>query len=351
MKKVLLIEDDAVLRENTEELLELLNYEVFTAPNGIKGVDTAKSVSPDIIVCDIMMPELDGYGVLESLSRDNTTKHIPFIFLSAKTERKDVRKGMDLGADDYITKPFTEDELTSAIESRLAKASILKDDRENHNNEDANNNEGELRTLNDLKNFFDDNGDVFSHKKGDVIYNEGQNSNYIYLITKGVVKCHKLDEQGKELTTALHKEDDLFGYTSFTQNIPYRETSTAIKDVDLVGITKDELKNILETNHKITLELIQLLTNDLTGVKDQLLQMAYSSVSKKTAMTILKFAEKLNHKPEDCIKISRHDLASVAGIATETLIRTMSSFKKQGLIEIEGRNIKILDLQKLQEIY
>ncbi len=351
MKKVLLIEDDAVLRENTEELLELLNYEVFTAPNGIKGVDTAKSVSPDIIVCDIMMPELDGYGVLESLSRDNTTKHIPFIFLSAKTERKDVRKGMDLGADDYITKPFTEDELTSAIESRLAKASILKDDRENHNNEDANNNEGELRTLNDLKNFFDDNGDVFSHKKGDVIYNEGQNSNYIYLITKGVVKCHKLDEQGKELTTALHKEDDLFGYTSFTQNIPYRETSTAIKDVDLVGITKDELKSILETNHKITLELIQLLTNDLTGVKDQLLQMAYSSVSKKTAMTILKFAEKLNRKPEDCIKISRHDLASVAGIATETLIRTMSSFKKQGLIEIEGRNIKILDLQKLQEIY
>ena len=351
MKKVLLIEDDAVLRDNTEELLELLNYEVFTAPNGIKGVAAAKSILPDVIVCDVMMPELDGYGVLENLSKDNTTKYIPFIFLSAKTERKDVRKGMDLGADDYITKPFSEDELTSAIESRLAKAAILKDDREKYNTENANSNEGELRTLNDLKNFFDDNGDMFKYEKGAIIYNEGQNSNYIYLILKGVVKCHKLDEQGKELTTALHKEDDLFGYTSFTQNIPYRETATAIKEVELVGITKEELKNILETNHKITLELIQLLTNDLTGVKDQLLQMAYSSVNKKTAMTILKFAEKLNHKPEDCIKISRSDLASVAGIATETLIRTMSSFKKQGLIEIEGRNIKILNLQKLQEIY
>ena len=78
--------------------------------------------------------------------------------------------------------------------------------------------------------------------------------------------------------------------------------------------------------------------------------MAYSSVGKKTAKTILKFAEKLNHKPEDQIKISRNDLASVAGIATETLIRTMSNFKKQGLIEIDGRTIRILDLEKLQEI-
>ena len=78
--------------------------------------------------------------------------------------------------------------------------------------------------------------------------------------------------------------------------------------------------------------------------------MAYSSVNKKTALTILKFAEKLNVKPEDFIKISRNDLASVAGIATETLIRTMSNFKKQGLIAIEGRNIKILDIKKLKSM-
>jgi CRP-like cAMP-binding protein len=101
----------------------------------------------------------------------------------------------------------------------------------------------------------------------------------------------------------------------------------------------------------VTLELIQLLSNDLTGVKSELLQMAYGSVNRKTAATILKFAKKLNPKPEDPLKISRSDLASVAGIATETLIRTMSDFRKLGLIEIEGRNIKILDIKKLQEIY
>ena len=129
MKKVLLIEDDAVLRDNTAELLELCNYEVITASNGKIGIDKVNQYLPDIIICDIMMPELDGYGVLEALSKKEVTKFIPFIFLSAKTERQDVRKGMNLGADDYITKPFTEDELISAIESRLAKVAIINDQK------------------------------------------------------------------------------------------------------------------------------------------------------------------------------------------------------------------------------
>ena len=348
MRKILLIEDDVVLRENTSELLELSNYEVVNAPNGKIGVEVAKDTLPDIIVCDIMMPELDGYGVLEALTKNESTQHIPFIFLSAKTERKDVRRGMDLGADDYITKPFSEDELISAIESRLAKASILKDLREKKE-EKTEDTEG-LRNLNDLKNYFEDNGETFRYPKETSIYKEGKNSNYIYLITSGLIKCHKLDEQGKQLTTALYKEDDLFGYTSFSQNLAYQESATTIQETELVGLSKKALTEVLDKNHKVTLELIELLTEDLAIVKDQLLQMAYSSVSKKTANTILMFAEKLNRKPEEQIKISRNDLASVAGIATETLIRTMSNFKKQGLIEIEGRTIRILDLEKLKEI-
>ncbi|TJY35773.1 response regulator [Pontimicrobium aquaticum] len=350
MKTILLIEDDTVLRENTTELLELSNYNVISASNGEIGVNKAKQLLPDIIVCDIMMPELDGYGVLDALSKNKNTKHIPFIFLSAKTEHLDIRKGMNLGADDYITKPFSEDELISAIESRLAKIAILKDEYD-VNNRIIESGQHEIQSLNDFKNYMYDKGEIFRFKEEETVYKEGEHSNYIYLITKGVVKCHNLDEQGKELITGLYKEDDLFGYISFTENNLYQETATAIKDLEMVGILKQELKNILDTNHKVTIELIQLLSNDLTGIKNQLLQMAYSSVNKKTATTILKFAEKLNRKPEDPIKISRSDLASVAGIATETFIRTMSDFKKQGLIAIEGRNIKILELQKLKDIY
>ncbi len=350
MKTILLIEDDAILRENTSELLELANYQVINASNGKIGVELAKQKRPDIVVCDIMMPELDGYGVLKALAEVETTKYIPFIFLSAKTERSDVRKGMNLGADDYITKPFTEDELINAIESRMARTEILKELQAKRPSELHNEDTRNIRTLNDLKNFLDDNGEAFSFKTGETIYKEGDHSNMMFLIHKGVVKCHKLEEQGKELITTLHNEDELFGYTSFTQNIPYQETATAMTDTKLISVSKIDLKEVLYNNQSLTLELIQLLNDDLFMIKEQLVQMAYSSVSKKTAATILKFAEKMNRKPNETMKISRNDLASVAGIATETLIRTLSNFKKQGIIEIEGRAIKILDVNQLRGI-
>lgn len=348
MTKILLIEDDTVLRENTAELLELSNFEVITAPNGELGLKAININTPDIIVCDIMMPKLDGYGVLNEVTKNSKTKHIPFIFLSAKTEHQDVRKGMNLGADDYITKPFTEDELISAIKSRLAKASILKD--KGQDNVQNYSEKDELINLNDLKNFFDDYGDEFTYNKGDVIYREGDHSNFIYLITKGAVKCHKLDSKGKELATSLYKEDDLFGYTSFTHNLPHKETATAIKKTKLVGLSILQLSEIIKNNNKLAVALIDHLTDDLSHIKDQLLEMAYSSVNKKTASTILQFAEKINRRPNDPIKISRNDLASVAGIATETFIRTLTNFKEQGLIKSEGRNIVVLDVEGLKQI-
>ena len=350
MKTVLLIEDDIVLRENTTELLELSGYTVLYASNGKTGVALAKKELPDIIICDIMMPELDGYSALKILSNNKATKYIPFIFLSAKSERSDVRKGMNLGADDYITKPFTEDDLISAIESRLAKVSILQELNTLTKSEILQPNQTELKTLNDLKNFFDDYGDEFMFNKEDVIYHEDDHSNYIYLINQGAVKCYRIDGHGKELVTALYKEDDLFGYTSFTQNIPHKETATALTNTKLVGISIIDFSDILDKNHKVVLELIELLTHDLSNVKEQLLQMAYGTVNKKTATTILKFAEKINRKPEDPIKISRNDLASVAGIASETLIRALTEFKKQGIIKAEGRNIKVIDIEKLKSI-
>ncbi len=110
------------------EILKMMNYKVFTAENGKIGVETALSEKPDLILCDIMMPVLDGYGVLHMLRKNSSTKNTPFIFLTAKTEREDFRKGMELGADDYITKPFNETELLKAIECRLKKAKSLKEE-------------------------------------------------------------------------------------------------------------------------------------------------------------------------------------------------------------------------------
>ena len=126
MTRILVIEDNNEIRENTAEILQLAGYQTFTAENGKIGVETALRENPDLIVCDIMMPVLDGYGVLHLLNKNDSTRNIPFIFLSAKTERTDLRKGMEMGADDYITKPFEEIELLNAIEVRLKKKNVLE---------------------------------------------------------------------------------------------------------------------------------------------------------------------------------------------------------------------------------
>lgn len=349
MKKVLLIEDDLTLRETTAELLELENYKVLKASDGIEGIMIAKKELPDIIVCDIMMPKLDGYGVLENLSQTEQTKYIPFIFLSAKTERKDVRKGMNLGADDYITKPFEEEELLTALESRLAKTQILKEKRQKSTSKPFIRHEDRIKSLDELRQFILDNKKLKSYKSGEIIYDEGNRANYVYLIKSGVVKSHKIDEFGKELITKIYKSGEFFGYTSFTENTTYLESTSAMETSSICLISKDDLKDILRENHALTLDFIQLLTDDLSEFKEHLLQMAYGSVKKKTASTILQFTEKLP-KSSGTIKISRSDLASVAGIATESLIRTLSSLKKEGLIDIEGRNITILDLEKLKRV-
>src|SRR5215469_6915204 len=126
MRRLLVIDDHDDIRENIAEILTLAGYEVFTAGNGKRGVETALREHPELIICDIMMPELDGYGVLHLLRKNESTVNTPFIFLTARTERTDFRKGMEMGADDYITKPFDDIELLNAIEIRLRKYDILQ---------------------------------------------------------------------------------------------------------------------------------------------------------------------------------------------------------------------------------
>jgi two-component system, OmpR family, alkaline phosphatase synthesis response regulator PhoP len=125
MAKILIIEDETQIRNNLKQILELSDYKVLTAANGRIGIETAKNQLPDLILCDIMLPELDGYGVLSSLREDKATALIPVIFLTAKAERLEQRLGMELGADDYLTKPFDTSELLQAIATRLERREAL----------------------------------------------------------------------------------------------------------------------------------------------------------------------------------------------------------------------------------
>lgn len=122
MKKILIIEDEPEMRRNMISLLRYKYYEPIAAENGRMGVESARRETPDLILCDVMMPELDGYGVLRMLQADAKLAPIPFIFLTAKGEKHDLRSGMKLGADDYLTKPLENQELIDAIEARLQRS-------------------------------------------------------------------------------------------------------------------------------------------------------------------------------------------------------------------------------------
>jgi len=119
MKKILVIEDNQAILENTAEILELSKYQVVTASNGTLGIEKALATHPDLILCDIIMPGLNGYDVLHQLHKSPALKQTPFIFLTAKTEKRDINKGIELGADDYISKPFSATELLQAVNKKL----------------------------------------------------------------------------------------------------------------------------------------------------------------------------------------------------------------------------------------
>ncbi|HET8854678.1 MAG TPA: Crp/Fnr family transcriptional regulator, partial [Salinimicrobium sp.] len=201
----------------------------------------------------------------------------------------------------------------------------------------------ELRAV--MKNY-----DLQTFRPGETIYEEGKQGNYFFLVERGVVKSHRMDQYGKELITSIYKEGDFFGDTSFNKPAAYEEYATAMEDTKIYAVTKEELKEILIRNNRITLDLIEVLGENISGIKEQLLEMAYGSVRKKAARTILLFSQKIRRYPTQSIRISRSDLAGVAGMASESLIRTLSDFKKEGLIAIEGRNIRILDLEALKRI-
>jgi DNA-binding NarL/FixJ family response regulator len=126
MTRILVIEDQPQMRRNIATILEMEGFRVFAAQNGSEGIAVAARERPDVILCDVMMPELDGYGVLQALRKDAITALIPFIFLTAKSDRADLRAGMNLGADDYLTKPVGREELLEAVKARLKRRDARK---------------------------------------------------------------------------------------------------------------------------------------------------------------------------------------------------------------------------------
>lgn len=346
--RIQIIEDNDDIRESIVEILELANYEVIAADNGKAGIELATQHVPDLILCDIMMPELDGYGVLYLLGKNPQTASIPFIFLTAKAERTDMRKGMEMGADDYLTKPFDDMELLNAVESRLNKKS-KQEAFYSKSLESINGLIGNGSGMQELSKAIAQRK-MRNIKKKQVIYYEGDSIAGIYLVIRGKVKTFKLTSDGRELMVGIYTEDQYFGIPSLLLNEPHAETAEAMEDTTICMLPKELMEELLGKYPDIGRQFIKILSNNLLDREQQLLQLAYFSVRKRLAEVLIRLYKQEQTPDPLNIKVSRDNLAALAGMATETVSRILSDFKSENIIERKGSHIQILNLQMLQEM-
>lgn len=346
MKRILLIEDNPEVRENTSEILSLANYEVLVAENGKIGVDIAQRQKPDLIICDIMMPELDGYGVLHILSKNEQTAAIPFIFLTAKTEKTDIRKGMNLGADDYLTKPFDDTDLLNAIEARFRK-NAMQQKQYDVSAEGLENFIKDARSVLNIQDLGKDRK-VKTVKKKTEIYSEGDMPLHLFFVKSGNVKTFKSHPDGKDLIMNLYSANDFFGFEPILENGNYTESAVAMQDTELISIPRHDFLLMIQSHPDVSKSFIHLLCKKVAEREKQLLNLAYNSVRQRTAEALLK-SETLKDS-QSVISISRDDLAKMVGTASESVIRVLSDFKDEGLIQIEGGKIRIKEPGKLEKV-
>ncbi|MGI4761054.1 MAG: response regulator [Janthinobacterium lividum] len=342
MKTLLLIEDHDFIRENTTELLELAGYVVLTAENGKIGIEQALATRPDLVICDIMMPVLDGYGVLQIFNQHPQLAGVPFIFLTAKTERADLRRGMELGADDYLTKPFDSSELLSAVAGRLSRFQHLRPDYDLAHGglpeflADAQR-VGNLTTLT---------ADRRPHlvPRRQFIYMEGDEPTRLYFVQAGRVKTSKTTGTGKELITGFYQAGEFFGYQALFEHTPYHDSAVAVEETTLRYIPAEEFADLLLRNAEVSQQFIRLLAGREREREQLLVEMAYHSLRRRVADALLRL-----HQPGDApIQLAREDLAAVVGTAAESLSRTLSEFRQDGLIELTSGTIRVLQPEGLR---
>ncbi|MBC8154938.1 MAG: response regulator [Bacteroidetes bacterium] len=378
MKTILVIEDNAEMRGNIAEILELAPYQVVQAANGKQGVTLARQVAPDLILCDIMMPELDGYGVLHILGNDPALADTPFLFLSAKAEAGDFRFGMNLGANDYLTKPFDDLTLLNAVELRLKKgergqpgppsnpAGLEKLTR-------AIMNEGDARQC------LRENYPMTRHIKKQQIFTAGGLPMALYFINRGKVKIYQTDQAGNEYITTLLGTGDFMGYLALLEEEAYTETAEILDDADIVTIPKADFLELIYHHQDVANQFIRLLTGTVAEHEERLLKLAYQSVRKRVAEALLMFQRKYYARVGDPVQpgyipessgepdqddgladalsntspamtLSRDNWSRLVGASTETVIRILSDFRAEGLVGINASQITLLDIDKLARL-
>jgi CRP-like cAMP-binding protein/FixJ family two-component response regulator len=352
MNTLLLVEDDLDLLNSTSRMLTLSNYNVITAENGSAALERIKENSKklDLILCDIKLRELDGYGVFHAYKNIPEMRGVPFVFMTPNADRADIRKCMDMGADDCLVKPYSGNEILSLITSRLDKSHNAQEKKENNFNELGN----LLFDKTDFSNFkmFKDRFHVKKIKKKETLFSAGEISLYTYYIISGKVKRFKGTDLGKEYITNIYGGGDFFSNYSI-QEISYHEDSAmTLEDSEIGMIPKDEFLKVLSNNNEMCFKYINHISKLLKKAEENLPKLAYYSARKRIAEALLLVADSCGDgKTENfCFSVSRADLSAISGIAEESVSRNLTDFRKEGLIDNLNGRITIKDLKKLRMI-
>lgn len=397
MKTILVIEDTPAMRENIAEILGLAAYQVMQAANGKEGIELARQTRPDLILCDITMPELDGFGVLHILAKDPRLANVPFIFLTAKAEPTAFRMGMDLGADDYITKPFDDLTLLNTVEIRLKKGQ--------RGQPFAPANPPGLATLArailadaDAFHTLCDEYPTTVYRKRQLLFSAGSWPTALYFISKGRGKRFRTDPVGNEYITGLLGPGNFVGYQALLDEVPYAETAELLDDGEVCAIPKADFVALIYSHPDVIIQLARMLTGEITELQERILKLAYQSVRKRVAEALLMVQRKFYPRPDAwrsegptdpagvgepvwsdrsppgpgriadgpespawaagdpvpntsaAMTLSRENWSHLVGASTETVIRILGDLRDEGLIDIQASQITLLDIDKLARL-
>jgi CRP/FNR family transcriptional regulator, cyclic AMP receptor protein len=277
---VLLIMPASSSQLDIASILELAHYNVLKADSGKSGVKMAIALTPDIILCSADMPGLDGFVVLSIIQRKDTLKHIPFILLTTGFNRKDIRRGMIMGADDFISTPFDHTEILLVVETRLLKLARR----------------WQLPIFNSQQLYekFWKGLSIHVYKEKEVLCRQGQLALHVFYVIDGKLKAYQLGDEGKTLVTRLYGAHEFIGYTAIFGRSLYMENIVVLENARIVMIPLRKVEELSVLHSEILFTFGRLLSNDLVEREMQMISLAYHSLRKRVATALLTAYRKYN---------------------------------------------------------